>query len=179
MMEARDAELLEPIAGLVTISSRKQAVFLLGASTLLFVFGLVLLGLGWIWDVPLPLKLHFLGGAFALFCGLCIPVFLCQLLIGPRLVLGKDRVQVVQRESRVVAQVPYANVAGVSLVKVGQMRLLRIDLRDPDDPDTWLGGPRQQSFDLTPILYTRRPKHLEEMLQAHVEVFRSGGRGQP
>ena len=76
-------------------------------------------------------------------------------------------------------QIPYGNVAGVTLVKSGQARSIRIDLRDVDDPDTYLGSRRRSSFELAPLLYTRRPRDIVEALQIHVEKFRSGGGARP
>lgn len=174
-----DAARLGPVEGPVIPSSRKEAALLLGAFTLLLVAGVLMVLLWWVSGGALPLKLALVGGAAAFVAALGVPWFVSYLIAPPRLVLGKDRVQVVRGESRVVVQIPYANVTGVSVVKARDARSIRIDLRDADDPDTYLGGRKRQSFELSPTLYARRPKDIVEALQVHIEEFRSGGSTRP
>lgn len=179
MMDAQDARLLEPVPGQVTLRSRKEAALFLVAFTVMLTAGLVLIGLWWFSGAAVLLKLAIIGGAGALGGLLGIPIFVFHLAAAPRVVLGKDRLQVVWWTARVVAQVPYANVAGVSLVKFRDARSIRIDLRDVDDPDTYLGRHKGASYDLWPLLYTRRPKDVVEALHILVAEFRAGNKARP
>src|SRR5262245_35801790 len=95
-----------------------------------------------------------------------------------RLILGSDRLQFVTRRGRVLTQIPYRNIGAAKLVDARAARevvvkRIEIDLRDPDDPDTFVGRGPIYRKDSGCDCYCARAEELHERLQAHLQKLQT------
>jgi hypothetical protein len=83
---------------------------------------------------------------------IAIPLIIRLLWVRNRLVVAKDRLQLIERDSNVIFQVLYANIAKIKIVQLwtNGKKLICINLKEVDDVNTygvqWLGKKRRQSW---------------------------------
>ena len=136
---------LQPVEGEVIPVSRGSYRKFAGISVASVLVGFGLIVLYFTGDRGIA---SLLVGLFFAVIGLALlPVFVMGMFSNKRLVIGRDRIQVVKGEGNVVGQIPYDNVARVELLKEEQFEAVGIDLQDPNRPDTvWPGGQAGYDF---------------------------------
>jgi hypothetical protein len=120
-----------------------------------FLVGVGLLGAWWTDALAVIGRQVTLGGlALGLFLALggpaAIALALWQELGGERLVLARDRLQVVRArggEDVVVVQIPYGNIEQTEYDAAPQGKRVTLELKDLDDPDTYHEGAGFRAFE--------------------------------
>jgi len=108
-----------------------------------------------------------------------VPLTLVRLAAGQKLVISSDRLQIVQG-TRIVAQVPYRNIARISTFNYGRNSLLGIDLAYPHDKETfWTWGQRRDSvlygFDfILADSYAEPPAAIRNRIMAYLQPSQTG-----
>jgi hypothetical protein len=144
-MAARGDEAPQRIKGTVIKRSLLTACGMLVFLMFLLLVGPALLCAWWTeFDVPLPagdLRITSLGGIIGGIACFLAPLMMAgiiaMLVIGEQIVLGEERMQIVTRSGKVTLQIPYANIAKVSVVNDQGVKYLGLNLADLEDPDTF------------------------------------------
>jgi hypothetical protein len=114
---------------------------------LALVLGIVLI---WAWwkgiDLPLPLfgernrNAAAIAGAFmVVMAALFLPIAIIYSFAREKLILGTDRLQIVQY-GKVCVQIPARNIARIAIDHDEGVAFLGIDLKNPDDVETFAEG---------------------------------------
>jgi hypothetical protein len=179
-MSRPDAALLQPIEGVTVPASRSSALAALLVAPLATILAGGVLTMWAGMEVGVPVN-ALIGCAVGVPIGLIVTAWAVRELCLPtRLVLGQEGLQIIRGTRRVLVQIPYGNVGQLAYGKQDTSRVIRIDLVDVEDPDTYLPGPRLEgrafSLPLTAAnlrLYASKPKVIFEALQLRLEEFRS------
>jgi hypothetical protein len=142
---------VEPAAGLVIPCSAWKILCVLGFLLAGLFGGIVLI---WSWwtqtELPLPLfgergtRWNGMSGLLlASMSALMIPLLIGYSLAREKLIIARDRLQIVHKSGgsdQVVAQFPYRNVAKIFRGDDGGVRFIGIVLENPADPETFALG---------------------------------------
>jgi hypothetical protein len=140
-----------PVEGVVFGRSAFKTVGFIVLNVLLFLFGLFLIWAKLTDQVLLPGENPkqvtwwglLIGIGLVLGCPLMIGMLMRSLWVKRRLIIGPDRLQVVELlggEDTVVLQIPFANIAEFKYEATDTERRVGIDPHHLDDPDTYARG---------------------------------------
>jgi hypothetical protein len=136
-----------PVSGQVIPVSGFKLFAGIALLCLALVLGIVAL---WAWwtgtDLPLPLlgernrNTGAITGAFmVVIAALFLPIAILYACAREKLILATDRLQIVQN-GKVCVQIPSRNIARIAMDDDEGAAFLGIDLKDPDDADTFAEG---------------------------------------
>jgi hypothetical protein len=115
---------------------------------------------------------------------LAVVIFVCLLFLvlltlvrlatGQRLVIGSDRLQIVQGAETIVAQIPYRNIAGLASFTYSWRKFLGFDLANPHDAETfWSWGQRGNSYGFHFILADSYAEALDDIRNRILTYFQA------
>jgi hypothetical protein len=136
-----------PVSGQVIPISGFKVVAGIALLCLALLLGIVLV---WAWwtgtDLPLPLigKRNPNAGAIAgalmvVIATLALPIAILYSFAREKLILATDRLQILQN-GKVCVQIPSRNIARIAIDDDDGVAFLGIDLKDPDDVETFAEG---------------------------------------
>src|SRR5262245_15859875 len=144
---ASDIPNVMPVSGQTIPIAGFKLVVGMALLCLVLVLGIVLI---WAWwtgtDLPLPLvgarnrTAGAITGAFMVVtAALFLPIAILYSFAREQLILGTDRMQIVQND-KVCMQIPSRNIARIAIDDDEGVAFLGIDLKDPDDVETFAQG---------------------------------------